>query len=110
MADPKVSRLGVVPAIPGSPNERIIQLLREALKEARDGKVQGIGLALTLIEPGGDGGRSCESIIAYTDGWAHSTSAAVSGLWMRMHYERYAQGTAIPTQILGGDADGESDP
>lgn len=98
----------VVPP-PGAPNAKVIQLLREALHDARKGRIQAIGLALGCVDPEGDGGRSTETIIAYADGWAHTTAAAIGGLWTRFHLERYDQGHVLPPGAVD-ENDGETDP
>jgi hypothetical protein len=79
------------------PNERIIALLREALRDAKAGKIQAIGVvvACTSDAPDADLGRSTESILSYTPGWAHSLACAVNGLAFRLNHERYTQGCAL---------------
>jgi predicted NBD/HSP70 family sugar kinase len=89
---------------PGAPNEKVINLLRETLKEAREGKVQAIGIAIALIDPNGDNGRSTETVLSAADGWYHSLAAAVNGLAFRLNYERYIQGGVLPsTEITAED-------
>ena len=101
-ASEKVRKLAVVATQPGAPNERIIMHLREALKDAKAGRLQGIGLAMAVSDagPDGDGGRCTESIICFTEGWLHSVTAAVSALDWRIHGERYDRGHAIPDPKL----------
>ena len=96
-------KLGVVPIVPGAPNERIIELVREVLRDAKSGKIQAVSMAVSLINPDGDGGRCTETVISHSEGWAHTNSAAVSGLWMRLHYERYAKGNVLPEPKLSDE-------
>lgn len=96
--------LNLVAPQPGAPNEKVIKALREVLKDAKEGKVQAIGIAVALHDPDGDGGRSTETILSAADGWYHSLSTAVNGLAFRLHYERYTQGGVIPpTEITDQD-------
>ena len=80
------------------PNQRIINVLRECLRDAKEGKVHAIGIAVAMIsdDPDADLGRGTESVLSYTPGWAHSLACAVNGLAFRMNYERYAHGSALP--------------
>jgi hypothetical protein len=100
MAGPKKNVLELKVPQPGEPNERVIRALRETLKDAKEGKVQAIGIAVALIEPDGDGGRATETILSAADGWRHSLATAVGGLAFRMHYERYVQGGVLPSTEL----------
>jgi hypothetical protein len=102
--DPKKKKIiNLVPPAPDKPNERVIQILRETLKEAKEGKIQAIGIALALLDPGNDGGRSTETILSAAEGWHHSLVAAVGGLHHRMHHERYIQGATLPSTELTSD-------
>jgi hypothetical protein len=85
-----------------APNERIIILLREALRDAKAGKIQAMGLALAIVnnESDSDMGRSTETILSFTDGWSHSLTTAVSTLAFRLNYERYTQGSVMPDPTL----------
>jgi hypothetical protein len=96
----KVLTLAVKP--PNAPNQRIIDCLREALKEAREGKVQACGIALAVVDEGNDadGGRATETILSFTPGWAHSLATAVNGMAFRLNYERYTQGNSLPPAKL----------
>lgn len=85
---------------PGEPNEKVINALRETLKEAKEGKVQAVGIAVAKIHPGGDGGRVTETILSNAEGWQHSLACAVGGLAFRLHYERYSQGDPLPEPKL----------
>jgi hypothetical protein len=89
----KVLTLAVKP--PNAPNQRVIDCLREALKDAKAGKIQAIGIAAALIDPDGDGGRSTETILIAADGWYHSLATVVGGLAFRLNYERYTQGNSL---------------
>lgn len=84
------------------PNQRIIALLREALRDAKAGKTQAIGVAVALTSeaPDADLGRATETVLAYTDGWAHSLACAVNGLAFRLNHERYTQGSTLPDPKL----------
>lgn len=84
------------------PNERIIMLLREALRDAKAGKLQAIGVAIACASdaPDADLGRTTETVLSYTPGWAHSLACAVNGLAFRLNYERYTQGSALPDPKL----------
>jgi hypothetical protein len=73
-------------------NERVVTALRAALKEAKEGRIQAVGIAIACLDPEGDAGRSTETILSSADGWYHSLSCAISGLAFRMQYERYVQG------------------
>ena len=91
MAGPKI----VTPIRP-EVNQRIVDALREALKEAKEGRIQAVGIAIACFDPGGDAGRSTETVLSSADGWYHSLAAAVGGLAFRLQYERYTQGTKLP--------------
>ena len=100
MSSDKISKLSVVEG--PKPNEKIIALLREALRDAKNGKIQAIGIAAVLISdsPDADGARATESILSNTDGWSHSLATAVNGLAFRLNYERYTKGSALPDPKL----------
>jgi hypothetical protein len=87
------------------PNERIIELLRATLREAKAGKIQAIGIAIacTTDDPDADLGRSNETIMSATDGWRASLVAAINGLAFRCAYERYAAGTPLPDPKLNDE-------
>jgi hypothetical protein len=87
------------------PNERIIELLRETLREAKAGKIQAIGIAIacTTDDPDADLGRHNETIMSYTAGWRHSLVAAINGLAFRCAYERYAGGAPLPDPKLNDE-------
>lgn len=85
-----------------TPNQRIIDLLREALRDAKEGKIHAIGIAVAIVSdsPDADGARCTESILSYTPGWSHSLATAVNGLAFRLNYERYNAGTVLPDPKL----------
>ena len=95
MAGPKI----VTPIRP-EVNQRVVDALREALKEAKEGRIQAVGIAIACFDPGGDAGRSTETVLSSADGWYHSLAAAVGGLAFRLQYERYTQGTKLPDPKL----------
>lgn len=76
--------------------EKVVTALRAALKEAKEGKIQAVGIAVAVIDPGSDGGRATETILSHADGWCHSLSCAVNGLAFRLNYERYSKGHRMP--------------
>jgi hypothetical protein len=85
-------------------NERVVTALRAALKEAKEGRIQAVGIAIACLDPEGDAGRSTETILSSADGWYHSLSCAINGLAFRMQYERYVQGVVMPNpKIEDGD-------
>lgn len=96
--------LSVVPR-KNTPNEKVINALREALRDAKEGKVQCVGIALGIVDesPDADAGRSTETILSASDGWYHTLSTAVNGMAFRLNYERYNQGCSIPMAKLTGD-------
>jgi hypothetical protein len=73
-------------------NERVVAALRAALKDAKEGKAQAVGIAIAILDPDGDNGRSTETILSAADGWRHSLSCAVNGLAFRLNHERYYGG------------------
>jgi hypothetical protein len=77
-------------------NQKVVTALRAALKEAKEGQIQAVGIAIACFDPDGDGGRSTETILSAADGWYHSLSTAVNGLAHRLNYERYIQGNKMP--------------
>jgi hypothetical protein len=81
-------------------NQRIVDALREALKEAKEGRIQAVGIAIACYDPEGDAGRSTETVLVASDGWYHSLSTAVNGLAFRLQYERYTQGSKLPDPKL----------
>jgi hypothetical protein len=84
------------------PNPRIIEFLREALKDAKAGRIQALGVAIACASdaPDADLGRATETVLTYTDGWAHSLACAVNGLAFRLNHERYTQGCTLPDPKL----------
>jgi hypothetical protein len=88
--------LNVVTPIKPEVNEKVVTALRAALKEAKEGKIQAVGIAIACLDPDGDAGRSTETILSAADGWYHSLTTAVCGLAFRMQYERYVQGARMP--------------
>lgn len=94
--DASNTRISKVTPIKPDTNERVITALRAALKEAKEGRIQAIGLAISVLDPAVDGGRSTETILVSSEGWYHSLSAAVNGLAFRLNYERYSQGYKMP--------------
>jgi hypothetical protein len=87
------------------PNQKIINLLRECLRDAKEGRVHALGLAVAVVsdDPDSDGARATESILSYTPGWAHSLACAVNGLAFRLNYERYAHGSPLPVAEMKPD-------
>lgn len=101
MAGPNISK---VEAIRPPVNDKVITALRAALKEAKEGRIQAVGIAIACLDPEGDSGRSTETILSAADGWYHSLSTAVNGLAFRMNYERYTQGHKMPDpEVKEGD-------
>ena len=84
------------------PNQRIINARREALRDAKEGKIQAIGIAVAVTSDSldADEARATETILCYTPGWAHSLVAAANGLAFRLNYERYTQGQTLPDPKL----------
>jgi hypothetical protein len=82
-----------------APNQRLIDLLRETLKDAKDGKIHALGIAVGRVDEsdGADAGRCTETVLSASDGWHHTLACAVGGLAFRLNYERYTQGNIIPT-------------
>lgn len=85
-----------VVAIKPSVNANVVTALRAALKEAKEGQIQAVGIAIARYDPEGDGGRSTETILSAGEGWFHSLAAAVGGLAFRMSYERFTNGRSLP--------------
>ena len=99
--DPKKKKvINLIPPTPNAPNERVIKALRETLKEAKEGRIQAIGIAVALIDPEGDGGRATETILSAADGWHHSLATAVGGLAFRLQHERFIAGGILPDTTL----------
>ena len=103
--DPKKKKvINLIPPTPRSEvNERIVNVLRECLRDAKAGKIQGIGIALAVIDTDNDDNRANDSIITYTNGWAHSTLASIAGMHHRAFHERYAAGAPMPEPDLKDD-------
>ena len=85
---------------PLEPSEKIINCLREALKDAKEGKIHAVGIAIGIVDSNGDGGRSTETFLSADDGWYHTLACAVGGLAFRLNYERYTQGSSTPLTKL----------
>jgi hypothetical protein len=102
MAGPKIES---VTQIKPTVNQKVVTALRATLKEAKEGRIQAVGIAIACLDPGnGDDGRSTETIMSAADGWYHSLSAAVNGLSFRLNYERYIQGDKLPDpKVEDGD-------
>lgn len=81
-----------------APNQRLIDLLRETLKEAKEGKVHALGIAIGKVDESenAEGGRCTETVLSASDGWYHTLATAVGGLAFRLNYERYSQGSKLP--------------
>lgn len=96
----KVKKLEVVAK--DAPNPKIVEFLREALKDAKAGRVQGIGIALAVIsdDESSDSGRATETIMTYTPGWAAVTGMAIQGMAFRILFERYSNGMPLPSPKL----------
>jgi hypothetical protein len=97
MAGPKIE---AVAKIKPDVNERVVTALRATLKEAKEGKIHAVGIAVACVDPGNDGGRSTETILSAGEGWYHSLACAVNGLAFRLNYERYTQGDKLPDPVL----------
>ena len=84
------------------PNEKIINVLRECLRDAKEGRIHAIGIAVAMTSdsPDADLGRAVESVLSYTPGWAHSLACAVNGLAFRLNHERYTQGSPLPVATM----------
>jgi hypothetical protein len=80
------------------PNQKLIDLLRETLREAKEGKIHAIGIAIGKVDTGenAEGGRCTETVLSASDGWYHTLATAVGGLAFRLNYERYTQGSMLP--------------
>lgn len=98
--DKKVLTLAVRP--PLDPNQKLIDMLRETLREAKEGKIQALGIAVGKMsdDDGSDNGRCTETVLSASDGWYHTLATAVAGLAFRLNYERYVQGGMIPPSEL----------
>jgi hypothetical protein len=90
-----VPALSTVAPIKPDVNEKVVTALRHALKEAKEGKIQAIGIAICILDPGNQDGRATETVLSAADGWYHSLACAVAGLAFRLHYERYTQGSIL---------------
>ena len=102
--DPKKKKvINLVVPVPDAPNEKIVKILRETLKEAKAGSIQAIGIAIAVVDPGNDGNRATETILSSADGWHHSLAAAVGGLNFRLHHERYVAGGTLPSPEITKD-------
>lgn len=96
--------LAVIPRM-NAPNEKVIHVLREALKDAKQGKIQCIGIAVGLVStaPESDGGRCTETYLSSADGWYHTLATGVNGLAFRLNHERYMHGATIPPTMLSDE-------
>lgn len=103
--DASVRSIDTLRVLPVKPDvcEGVVKALRGALKEAKEGKIQAVGIAIAIRDTSGEGdnGRSTETILSAADGWYHSLATAVNGLAFRLNYERYTQGTATPYPEIG---------
>lgn len=100
MAGPKIET--VTPIKPVA-DEKVVTALRAALKEAKEGRIQAVGIAIACFDPEGDAGRSTETILSAADGWYHSLTTATVALAFRMQYERYIQGCRMPDPKVEDD-------
>jgi hypothetical protein len=97
-------KINIVAPIKPDINVKVVTALRAALKEAKEGRIQAVGIAIACLDPEGDAGRSTETILSAADGWYHSLSCAINGLAFRMQYERYVQGVVMPNpKVEDGD-------
>jgi hypothetical protein len=85
------------------PNQKLINLVREVLKDAKEGKIHALGIAVGRVDDGAgsDNGRCTETVFAASDGWHHTLATAVNGMAFRLNYERYSQGSQLPVADMG---------
>lgn len=77
--------LGVVPTEGPKPNERIITILREMLRDAKEGKVQGIAIAVAIYDPTSvENKQATENNISHSDGYEYATRVALENLKIRI--------------------------
>ena len=95
----KTIPITLVPPKPNEPNEGIITRVREVLRDAKAGKIQGIALALACADPDGENGRKTETIIYCTPGWNNSTIFAATIVQFRcnhLHYDSVQVSEPLP--------------
>lgn len=67
-----------------APNEDIITVLRETLRDAKAGKIQAIGIACGVVDEEDEEGRASITYCKYTVGWVDALNSAVGSLFFRV--------------------------
>ena len=89
----KVHILTVHTGETAAPNEDIITVCRELLKDAKSGKIQGIGVALAVHEPlSGEHMTSTMSIRKFAPGYYYATRTAIDNMQFRGKLDAYNDG------------------
>lgn len=65
------------------PNQAIIKALRGMLKEAKEGKIQGLAAAYCIVDEEYEEGRAVVSTYPYTPGWYHTLQHGITSLFFR---------------------------
>lgn len=78
--------IGLVPDEGPKPNEKIVTMLREMLREAKQGRVQGIAIAVAIYDPTSlENKQSTENNYAFSIGYEYATHVALDNLKNRIH-------------------------
>ena len=98
MTELKVIPIGVVPNAAPKPNEGIIRVLRECLKEAKAGKIQGLAIAMAVYNPDSlENKQSTENNICNSDGYDYATRVALHNLCLRI--DRIIESYSVQTEV-----------
>jgi hypothetical protein len=98
----KVHELSVVKTDGPKPNERIIERVRELLKDCKSGRVQGLAIGVAIYAPDepNTNYRLTENVFCYTDTWKHQTFVAACSIHRRAYDDILGASEPVPTTPL----------
>lgn len=85
----EIHQLGVVPDAMPKPNDKIIEIARKILRDAKSGKIQGLAYTAAVYDTTSpENKQTTENDLDFTSGWYFAMRAAIQNLGYRI--ERYA--------------------
>jgi|SRR5580658_2352617 hypothetical protein len=70
-------------------NEGCVEILREALKRAKDGEVQGVAIALAVYDPESDSGRGTIHFVRYSAAFKDTLYNGVGAMQFSMRHDMF---------------------
>ncbi len=89
------------------PSEDVILYLREALKLAKTGAVQGVGIALAMYAPDNVAKMETRHIFSFENNYEYCLRVALDNLVMRMRMDVQAQTIHGPDPVLSPEDENE---